>query len=85
MDDPRFPDVVDVVASNCSYCHAREVFWPGLATAPKGVILETEAEIASQAKRIYLQAGRSHAMPPPSAGWMLPEDRTLITEWYEQR
>ena len=48
----------------CSMCHASEVFWPGLARAPKGVILETEADVAAHAREIYLQAGRCHAMPP---------------------
>ena len=59
-----FAAVADTVRGRCSMCHAAEVFWPGLHRAPKGVILETDAEIAAQAREIYLQAGRSHAMPP---------------------
>ena len=45
-------------------CHTAEPAWPGVHRAPKGVILETDAEIAAHAREIYLQAGRSHAMPP---------------------
>ena len=36
----------------------------GIYQAPKGVMLETDAAIADHAREIYLQAGRSHAMPP---------------------
>ncbi|MEL6584484.1 MAG: urate hydroxylase PuuD [Pseudomonadota bacterium] len=83
MDHPDFPLVADIVIGNCSYCHGSEVAWPGLAGAPKGVILETEFEIATQARGIYLQSAKSHAMPPPGAGWLSPEDRALLAEWYE--
>jgi uncharacterized membrane protein len=77
-----FPEVYDIVAANCSMCHAREVFWPGLAWAPKGVLLETEADVASQARAIFLQAGASHAMPPGPANYMQPEDRAAIVAWF---
>jgi uncharacterized membrane protein len=64
-------------------CHSREPFWPGIAAAPNGVILETEAETARWAREIYLQAGRSHAMPPANVTFMEPEERRLIVQWYE--
>ena len=66
----------------CSMCHASEVFWPGLSRAPKGVILETEADIAAHAREIYLQAGRSHAMPPGNVSGMEPAERRAIIDWY---
>jgi len=77
-----FFDAYDIVAANCSMCHAREVFWEGLAHAPKGVYLETEADVARHAREIYLQAGVSHAMPPPSASYIEPEDRATLVSWY---
>ncbi|WP_425091312.1 urate hydroxylase PuuD [Tropicimonas sp. S265A] len=77
-----FMDVFDIVQANCAMCHAREVFWPGLAWAPKGVVLETEADVASQARAIFLQAGASHAMPPGTANYMQPEDRAAIVAWF---
>jgi uncharacterized membrane protein len=52
--------------------------------APKGVVLETESDVARHAQQIYLQAGRTHAMPPPNAIEMDPEDRALIVAWYRQ-
>ena len=78
-----FSDVTDTVMGRCSMCHASEVFWPGLHTAPKGVVLETEAQIAAHAREIYLQAGRSHAMPPGNVTDIEPSERQMIVDWYE--
>ncbi|MEC3861094.1 urate hydroxylase PuuD [Mesobacterium sp. TK19101] len=78
-----FQDAYDVVSGNCTMCHAREPFWDGIHVAPKGVILETEAEVARHAKDIYLQAGVSHAMPPPSASFLGEAERDLIVAWYK--
>jgi uncharacterized membrane protein len=64
-------------------CHAREVFWPGLSRAPKGVVLETDSDITLHAREIYLQAGRSHAMPPGNVSGMEPDERRRIVEWYD--
>ena len=50
--------------------------------------LETEADVAAHAREIYIQAGRSHAMPPPGVknlGVELePQERALIAMWFEQ-
>jgi len=79
---PGFEDATNAVIGHCSMCHAREPNWPGLHWAPKGVALETEADIARYAHQIYLQAGVSHAMPPPNAVWMDAEARAAIVAWY---
>ena len=65
-------------------CHAVEPGWEGIHRAPKNVKLETETEIATMARDIYLQAGRSHAMPPGNVSFITPEERRLIVTWYEQ-
>ncbi len=77
-----FEDVAGLIMGNCSMCHAAEPGFDGIGHAPKGVMLETEAQIAAHAKEIYLQAGLSHAMPPPSASYLEPEDRQMIVRWY---
>lgn len=78
-----FADAYDVVLGNCSMCHAREPVWDGMHWPPKGVVLETEGDVARQAQAIYLQAGLSHAMPPPNAiRTMTPEARATIVAWY---
>ena len=82
-DAPDFEEVYDTVASRCAMCHAREPVWEGMAVAPKGVLLETEADIAAHAKDIYLQSGVSTAMPPANISYMEAEERRRIVEWYE--
>jgi uncharacterized membrane protein len=77
-----FDAVAETVTGRCSMCHAREVYWPGLHRAPKGVYLESGADIAVHAREVYLQAGRSHAMPPGNVTGMEPAERARIVEWY---
>ena len=78
-----FEDVSDTVLGRCSMCHAAEVYWEGIASAPKGVLLEEEHQIVARARDIYLHAGRSHAMPPGNATYMEDTERALIVAWYE--
>jgi len=47
------------------------------------VKLETDAQIAAHAREIYLQAGRSHAMPPGNITAITPEERKVLAAWYE--
>lgn len=77
-----FEDAYDIVISGCSMCHAREPVWAGIRWAPKGVYLETEADVARQARVIYLQAGVSHAMPPPNMTFIDEADRAALVRWY---
>jgi uncharacterized membrane protein len=80
-----FGEAYDVVVGNCSMCHARESAWEGIRWPPKGVVLETESDVARHAKAIYLQAGVSHAMPPPNAvATMSDENRAAIVAWFRQ-
>ncbi len=77
-----FDDAYMAVVGNCSMCHAREPSWDGLMWPPKGVVLETEADVARHAEQVYLHAGASQAMPPPNAIQMDREARALIVAWY---
>ncbi|SFR46538.1 urate hydroxylase PuuD [Litoreibacter janthinus] len=78
-----FEDVRDIVLGRCSMCHAREPVWDGILWAPKGVHLETDADIAAQAAQIYLQAGASHAMPPANLTYIEPTERAAIRQWFK--
>ncbi|MEX3315620.1 urate hydroxylase PuuD [Sulfitobacter sp. PS-8MA] len=79
-----FEAAYDAVIGNCSMCHAREPVWEGLRWAPKGVHLETPGDVARQASEIYLQAGVSHAMPPPNAIQMDAQARQAIVAWVRE-
>ena len=76
-------DARDAVVGNCSMCHAREPVWDGVAVAPKGVLLETDRDILAHAHEVYVQAGLSHAMPPPGAFQMDRDARASIVAWYQ--
>ena len=82
-ENVHFDDVSNTVMGRCSMCHAAEPFWEGIAHAPKNVRLETQADIARHAREIYLQAGRSHAMPPGNVTFIEPAERAQIVAWYE--
>jgi uncharacterized membrane protein len=64
-------------------CHAAEPGWEGMHRPPKGVILESPEQIAAAARRIYAQAGVSHAMPPANLSYMEPQERAAIVRWFE--
>ena len=78
-----FHDVVELVVTYCAMCHAAEPAWQGFAMAPKGVVLETPAQIARHGAQIYLQAGASRAMPPGNIAWMEDDARATIVAWHK--
>jgi uncharacterized membrane protein len=84
LSSEDFRGVQDVISTRCSMCHAQEPVYSGVYTAPKKVLLETEEQIARHARDIYLQAGRSNAMPPANVSWMEEKERALIVKWYEE-
>jgi uncharacterized membrane protein len=77
-----FDDVVGIVQGRCSMCHAAEPAWEGMYWPPKGVVLETPSQIAREARRIFLQAGISHAMPPANLSYIEPVERDAIVQWF---
>lgn len=79
-----FGAVRDTILGRCAMCHATEPFWEGIHRAPKNVILETDRQIAAHAREIYLQAGRSRAMPPGNVTALSPEERERIVAWYRE-
>ncbi|RMD95251.1 MAG: cysteine desulfurase [Alphaproteobacteria bacterium] len=79
---PGFEAAFEAVATRCTMCHAREPVFDGIAVAPKGVLLETPAEVAAHAREVYLQAGLTSAMPPANASFMEEDERAAIRAWY---
>jgi uncharacterized membrane protein len=77
-----FDDVVSIIQGRCSMCHAREPVYEGINWAPKGVVLETPSDIAREARRIYEQAGQTHAMPPANLSYMEQPERDAIVKWF---
>lgn len=80
--DPHFEQVRDIVLGRCSMCHAAEPSWDGIATAPRRIVLETDAQIARAAREIFVQSGLTDAMPPANVSFMEPEERAAIRAWF---
>lgn len=77
-----YEQVEEIVLGRCSMCHAREPGYDGIHVAPKGIHLETTADITRQAREIYLQSGRTTAMPPANVSFMEPAERAVVARWY---
>jgi uncharacterized membrane protein len=77
-----YADVESIVLGRCSMCHATEPTYEGIHWPPKGIRLETTADIASQAREIFLQAGLTHAMPPANVSYIETGERARIVAWY---
>ena len=78
-----YGEVKDIVIGRCSMCHAPEPSYEGFHWPPKAVRLDTDTEIAKNARMIYVHAGLSTAMPPGNVTWMEPEERAKIVAWYK--
>ena len=76
-------DVVTIIQSRCSMCHAPEPLWPSLASPPNGVLLDTPEHIARFAPAIRVQAVLTHAMPPNNLTGVEPEERQALAKWLD--
>lgn len=82
IETAGFEDFATIVQGRCAMCHAADPVWEGIAWPPKGVMLETHAQIAKHAKSIYLQSGVTHAMPPANVSFITEDERAQIIDWY---
>jgi uncharacterized membrane protein len=78
---PKFADVSAIVMSRCAMCHATEPVWAGLATAPKGVLLDTDEQIRLHAPLIAAAAVYSDAMPPGNLTEITLDERRTLASW----
>jgi uncharacterized membrane protein len=77
----RFAEVQGVIAARCLGCHAARPTFPGLAEAPRGVLLDTPERIRAQAAPILAQTVHARAMPPGNLTQMSEEERALLERW----
>ncbi|MFP5515725.1 MAG: urate hydroxylase PuuD, partial [Alphaproteobacteria bacterium] len=75
-----YAQVEEIVATRCSMCHAAQPVWEGIATPPRGVVLEGDG-IRRHAEQIRLQAGFSSAMPPANITGITPQERSVLAAW----
>ena len=78
----RIPQAVDdIILSRCSMCHARAPVWQGLATPPKGIVLETADQIVRAAHEIRVQSVMTTSMPPNNITGMTADERDTLARW----
>ncbi|MGO4907404.1 urate hydroxylase PuuD [Pseudorhodobacter sp. W20_MBD10_FR17] len=77
-----FDEASSIIPGRCAMCHAREPSYDGIHRAPKNILLETPADIAKNARLIYIQAGATEAMPPANVSFMEEPERLAIRKWY---
>jgi uncharacterized membrane protein len=66
-------------------CHAAEPVWAGLASAPKGILLDSPAQIARNASLIMEQAVMTNAMPPNNITEITKDERHVLAMWLTRR
>ena len=76
-------DVQAIVEARCVACHAEKPRQEGIAVAPKGVVLETPAQIAQNAAAIRQQAVASRAMPLGNLTNMTDDERARLGAWID--
>jgi uncharacterized membrane protein len=74
-------DVDDILTSRCSMCHMAEPVWNGIVHPPKGIRLDTPADMVRYRSAINLQSVLSHAMPPNNITAMTPDERRVLAAW----
>jgi uncharacterized membrane protein len=76
-----FPQVQQIMQARCQVCHSATPRYPGFDQAPKGVMFDTPAEIATHASQIYSQAVASRAMPLGNLTGITEEERKALGLW----
>lgn len=81
MERVDFSQVKRVIDMRCVSCHAEKPSFQGMDEAPKGVKLDTDERIRTQAQQIHRQTVLGKAMPPGNLTAMSEEERALLDRW----
>ncbi len=74
-------DVMAVVRTHCTACHSARPTHESFSEAPKGVMLDTPAEVRRYAGLIDMQAVKSTAMPLGNETGMTDDERHILGAW----
>ncbi|MCP4008090.1 MAG: urate hydroxylase PuuD [Proteobacteria bacterium] len=77
-----FAEVKQIVVSRCTACHSQTPTQAGFASAPSGILLDTDVQLLTQAPNIYQQSVVAKAMPLGNLTGMTDEERTIINRWF---
>ena len=77
-----FATVRSVVEERCAGCHAARPTFPGIASPPKNVLLDSPDAIARQAQAIHQQTVVTKAMPIGNVTGITDVERASIDAWF---
>ena len=78
-----FANVQTIISARCASCHAATPTQPGFASAPAGVMLDSEQLIRQNAAKIYQQSVQLKAMPIANLTNMTDAERAQVAAWFE--
>jgi uncharacterized membrane protein len=78
----QFAQVASIIEQRCAACHSARP--TKVAAAPRGIKLDTPAEIKAQASAIEQQAVQTEAMPLGNVTGMTRAERDLVGRWIAQ-
>ena len=79
----HFTQVQGLLQTHCISCHAAQPTSTAFPTAPKGVMLESEAQANSHAEQIAAQVS-ARIMPLGNTSGMTDAERQLLVQWARQ-
>jgi len=75
--------VQQVMTQRCASCHSAAPTQAGFASAPGGVMLDTEEQTKQHAAKIYQRAVQNKDMPLANMTHMTDAERQLVGAWFE--
>ncbi|MFM1989116.1 MAG: hypothetical protein RJA99_2073 [Pseudomonadota bacterium] len=79
---PDLAQVRTIVEQRCAGCHAAQPTYPGFASPPKNVVLDSPDAIARQAQAIHQQTVVTKAMPIGNLTQITDAERATIDAWF---
>lgn len=80
--EANFSEVKQIIATRCTSCHSRNPTQTGFASAPNGVMFDTQDQILSMANQIHQQVV-AKAMPIGNLTQMTDQERIRIASWFD--
>jgi len=77
-----FKEVQEIVSARCTACHSEDPVWNKIYWPPKGLVFDTDVDIAKNAYAIFVHSGISHSMPPSNISGIEESERSSIRKWY---
>jgi len=73
--------VLAIARKHCAMCHAERPTHESLNEAPKGIVLETVADLKKYASAIYTQTVQTKTMPLGNQSGMTDDERAALGQW----